>query len=777
MKKKPTSKRSKKISRNRRARFVGIMIILCMSALLIRIGYITQTYGADFERWSVQQLVIRQSRVRREIPPAQGGILDRNRQPLVDSELVYEVALDVRLIHALEPSRNNPYPQEYIFRAVHDVLDIPMETLWGYLAADQYGTLIHDTNWRIIARDVPAYIALQLTDVRHVHLRERALRWFPDPYLAPQVLGFVRGDASWGLQHQYRAELTGDYGRVFRSFETDGPALTEEIPARDGYWLVTTLDAGIQRIAQRAVENAAHTFQAEYTGIIIMQPQTGEILAMAQWPSFPLDAPDDGTRFTNPNVANFWHEMDPEEQLDSMFRTWSNFSLTRTFEPGSIFKPFVMAAAIEENIFSPTMSHFYCPGVRTVAEWPIRCHNRHGCGSLSFVEALMVSCNIAMIDIVQAMGRETFYRYRNDFGFGERTGIDLPGEEAVSSPAVMYTLAQLNPAELATSSFGQGFNNTAIQAINGFAALINGGYIMRPYVVSQIVDAQGNVVSETTPTVVRNVLSHETSDFMRRAMQTVVSPYGTGRRAVIDGYNIGGKTGTGEQGAIRGEWIVTSFLGYMPVENPQFLAMAVVYNPANNELTAGASAAPMLREVFKGIIQYRQLPPAGAEQATGVLMDIGGEVLADFSGMELREVTPILNNMGIDFQIAGRGAVVSHHIPAAGQPVPRGAPIFLYLDGNIDYLDDLTFMPNVEGLPEARAVEQITAAGLVPIVVTRPVMGRGDWILGADYNEYAYEDEEEEDPTEGWIVYRQFPSSGLHIQRGTQVRLRARVLE
>jgi len=774
MKKKSTSKRSKKISRNRRTRFVGVMIILCMSALLIRIGYITYTYGADFERWSVQQLVIRQSRVRREIPPVHGGILDRNRQPLVDSELVYEIALDSRLIQGLEPTRTNPNPQEYILQAVHDVLDIPMETLWGFLATDQYGVLIQDTNWRIIARDVPAYIALQLTDVRHVHLRERSLRWFPDPYLAPQVLGFVRGDSSWGLQHQYRAELIGDYGRVFRSFETDGPALTEEISARDGYWLVTTLDAGIQRIAQRAVENAARTFQAEYTGIIIMQPQTGEILAMAQWPSFPLDAPDDGTRFTNPQVANFWHEMEPEEQLNSMFRTWSNFSLTRTFEPGSIFKPFVMAAAVEENIISPTMSHFYCPGVRTVADWDIRCHNRHGCGSLSFVEALMVSCNIAMIDIVQAMGRETFYRYRNDFGFGERTGIDLPGEEAVSSPAVMYTLAQLNPAELATSSFGQGFNNTAIQAINAFAALINGGYVMRPYLVSQIVDSQGNVVDETTPTVVRNVLSHETSDFMRRAMQMVVSPYGTGRRAVIDGYSIGGKTGTGEQGAIRGEWIVTSFLGYMPVENPQFLAMAVVYNPDNNELTAGASAAPMLREVFTEIINYRQLPPAGAEQATGVLMDARGEVLSDFSGMELRDVTPILSNMGVDFQIAGRGAIVSHHIPAAGQPVPRGAPIFLYLDGNIDNLDDLTFMPNVEGLPESRAIEQITEAGLVPIVVTRPALGRGYWLQ--DDNE-PDDDEDEEDITAGWIVYRQFPSPGLHIQRGTQVRLRARVME
>ncbi|MCL2420553.1 MAG: penicillin-binding transpeptidase domain-containing protein, partial [Defluviitaleaceae bacterium] len=244
---------------------------------------------------------------------------------------------------------------------------------------------------------------------------------------------------------------------------------------------------------------------------------------------------------------------------------------------------------------------------------------------------------------------------------------------------------------------------------------------------------------------------------------------------VIDGYTIGGKTGTGEQGVPRGDWVVTSFLGYMPVENPQFLAMAVVYNPADNQLTAGASAAPMLREVFEGIIQYRQLPPAGAEQTTGILLDVGREILPDFSGMELQEVAIILNNMGIDYMITGRGAIVSHHIPTAGQPTPRDTPIFLHLDGNIDNLYELTFVPNVEGLPESRAVEQIIAAGLVPVVVTRANMGRGDWLLSFDANEAEYEEIDE--PADNWIIYRQFPSSGLHIQRGTQIRLRAREAE
>ena len=757
---------------NRRVRFIGFIMILCMAALLFNIKHIQLTYGADFERYSVMQLIIRQN-VHQVIQPAMGGILDRNRQTLADSDRVFNIAIDVNILHTLQPTRNNPNPQERIFERINNYLNIPMETLWGHMAANPDGTLVNPTSWRIIARQIPAYIAIPLVEsTPHVHLEEQPLRRFPDPYLAPQVLGFVRGDAAWGLENQYRAELTGTPGRIMRSFQADGSTILDE-PAQDGYWLVTTLDSGIQRIAQRHVENAAVRYQARFTGIIIMNPQTGEILAMAQWPSFSLAAPDDGALFTDPSIANSWAYMDSDEQLASMFRIWPNFAINQSFEPGSTFKPFVIAAAVEEGIISPNMSRFYCAGVRTVADWDIGCHNRNGHGSLNVIEALMVSCNIAPMDIIQSMGRDIFYRYRNDFGFGDITGIDLPGEASVSGPGVMYTLSQLNPVELATSAIGQGFNATPIQKINAFASLINGGYVMQPYVVSQIIDSQGQVVSETNPTVVRNVLSQQTSDFMREAMQNVVSPSGTGRRVGIDGYTIGGKTGTGEQGNRRAGWVVTSFLGYMPVENPQFLAIGVVYNPEDNQLTAGASAAPMIRDVFEDIINYRQLPPAGSEQATGVIMDIGGEIMPDFSGMELREVTSILNGMGIDFQISGRGAVLSRHIPVFGQPVPRGNPVFLYLDGNIDNLDDLTFMPYVEGLSDERAMELVTEAGLVPVIVTERPMGRSLW---DPYPEEENEAEETEQ-AEQFIIYRQFPSAGLHIQRGSHVRLRARAAD
>jgi len=753
--------------RNRRILAFGITSSAMLVTLLLVIGHINVTFGAEFERRAVRQLIRRQEGLERIIPPVHGGILDRNRQPLIDSERVYNVVLDVRVLASLEshPTRN-PTPQQDILEVIHEVLDIPMDTLWGFLETDAEGYLLHDTNFLRIAWDVPANLALSLTHyhrLRHVQLEERALRRFPDPYLAPQTLGFVRGDASWGLELQYREEMAGEAGRIFRAFQSDSVVLTEEIPAKDGHWLVTTLDSGIQRIAQTHVERAAHTFGAEYAGIIIMHPQTGEVLSMAQWPSFSLEAPGDGTLFTDPRASSFWYYMNPEEQLAHMMRTWNNFFTTRSFEPGSTFKPYVIAAALEEGLIG-FHNYFYCRGYRNIANETIPCHNRQGHGNISLLEALKVSCNIAMIDINALLGRDLFYAYRNDFGFGDRTGIDLPGEEAVSSPLVMYTLDRLNIVEMATSSIGQGFNTTAIQNINAFSALINGGYVMRPFVVSQIVDANGNIVHENTPTVVRNVLSQQTSDLVRTAMQGVVSPYGTGRRAVIDGYSMGGKTGTAQQGIAR-DWIVTSFLGYMPVENPQFLAMAIVYNPLDTQISGGSSAAIMVRDVFKEIIQYRQLPPTGEEQATGILVTAGAELMQDFSGMYLKDVTPHLISMGIEFDVIGRGAVVESHIPAAGHPIPRGAPLWLHLDNDISDMDALTFVPSVEGLPRHRAEEVILASGLYPVISYSSSMRQNDWDF--DEAEESFEDDI-------WIIDGQSPSSGSHIQRGTQVRLRAR---
>ncbi|MCL1988587.1 MAG: penicillin-binding transpeptidase domain-containing protein [Firmicutes bacterium] len=755
-----------KVNRNRRIVFVGIILTLAVSYLLLNIGYITITFGEEFERAAVRQLVINRRNLERIIEPAHGGVLDRNRQPIIDNEVVYHVALDVTVLNSLSETAQNLEMRENIIQSLHEALQIPRDVLVGFV--DPNSPTFIDTRWRVLDNNVPANIALPLGELPHVHLEQAALRRFPDPYLAPQVLGFVRGDAAWGLELQYQNEMAGDPGRVFRSFQQGAASTIENVPARDGHWLVTTLDSSIQRSAQRIVENAARDYGAEYTSMLVMNPNTGEILAMAQWPSFPLDAPDDGTRFTDPAAANFWDDLTADEQLDHKLRIWPNFGVSRSFEPGSVFKPFVAAAAYEEGLVNIFAREFYCSGAQVVAGERIVCHDLNGHGSLNLIEALMVSCNPALIQVGQILGRDIFYDYRNDFGFGNFTGIDLPGEAPVSSPAVMYTLAQLNPVELATSSMGQGFNATPIQTLAGFASLINGGYLMRPYVVSQIIDAQGNVASETTPTSVRNVISAETSDFIRLALQDVVTvPGGTARQVEIEGFSVGGKTGTAQQGNPRGEWVVTSFIGYMPVDNPQFLALSIIYRPENNSISSGGTAGVMVRNLFEDIIHDRHLQPDGVAQTTGFITDFNSGFMPDFSGMELRDVTPILNSMGNEFQISSRGSIVVQHQPGPNQPITQNTTIFLTLDGDISDLDALTFMPDLIGARTDLALERVQSAGLIPIIVTDSYTGRTDWRNNPDA-----EPSDELVDTDAWLVERQFPSGGVHIQRGTQVVLR-----
>jgi len=358
---------------------------------------------------------------------------------------------------------------------------------------------------------------------------------------------------------------------------------------------------------------------------------------------------------------------------------------------------------------------------------------------------------VAMIEIMQRLGQHQFYRYRGYFGFGERTGIDLPGEEAVSSPLVMYSLNQLGPVQLATSSIGQGFNTTTMQAATAFSALINGGYIMRPYVVSHVIDAQGAVVQETRPQIVRSVISPEVADWMRVEMQEVVTA-GTGRQTQIPGHAIGGKTGTAQQGAARdvislGYWI------YTPIENPEFLIFAVVENVENRDLTAGMVLAPILRNFLEDLILMRNMPPSMGEYMYDWNAPVvGQEIMPDFAGYRISDVARNLVNLGINFQVQGGGSIVTGHFPAAGRsmPQPHSIPVQLQTDPTTAITGGMTFMPYVVGMNAAQAHEFVRDAVLIPV------------LFGGEGERINYE------------VYQQFPMAGTEIEQHMSVILRVR---
>ena len=593
--------------------------------------------------------------------------------------------------------------------------------------------------------------------------------------MAEKVIGFIRGDSIWGLESYYNDEMLGVPGRTFRTYEENNSIVTRQEKAQKGHTLVTTLDQTMQQYAEEACKTAYDAYNPVNTSVIIMNPNTGEVLAMAQYPSFNLNDPTELTQMSNSEFKAQWDALNDEQRLELANKSWKNFNLSETFEPGSIYKPVVAGMALEEGVISENDT-FYCPGVKSVAGYEIHCHKTSGHGTLTLEEVLANSCNVGMMEIMTKLGPEKYYKYQKDFGFGEKTGIDLPGE--VSASSLLYTLEQLNLAEQATSSFGQGFNCTAIQAINAFAACINGGNLMKPYLVSQIIDENGSVVKENQPTVVRRVISEETSDYLRKALESVVKPTGTGKKAVINGYAVGGKTGTAEQG-VRGSGEYTlSFIAYLPVENPDIIAMTVIHKPPNYYDGCDISPVPMLREILVDIINYKAIPPSYSSTDEEINIAASDEVtLKDYTNQNLQEAISDLNAQGVDFElIGGGGSIVTKQYPEANTSVTKGSKVLLYIsqeDGK-----ELISVPDVVGLSPAGAQEMLETVGFKCSVYEE---GTGEEQNDNTSNVIPAEGEDTEgttgagesqsEPVEK-SVYEQIPASGVKIEKGTIIKIK-----
>ncbi|MDR1539508.1 MAG: PASTA domain-containing protein [Clostridiales bacterium] len=765
----------------RKIRLFGLAVILMISLLMIKLGYIKVVYGDDYERTTVKQQVNTASNIEKTIPPGRGFILDRNRQQLAISAPIYNVIFDVKAFQNTESET-----QAKILSTVSTALDIDL----GHLQASAYNVKNAGNQYLIIKRginselknslvkliekgveeDTPAGAVFKLTTI---YLEADTKREYVKNNFAPQVLGFIRGDSSWGLENSYGADMAGTPGRIFRRYDMYNTVITEENPAIPGKTIVTTLDARMQDSAQKAADNAASLYHPENASVIIMDPNTGEIFAMAQSPSFNSNAPGDPSGFTDEALKEIWPTLTEDLQREELYKLWGNFSLTRTFEPGSIFKPIVISAALEENIIDPD-SIYYCGGHLQVADRDISCWIRstgriHGNQTLT--QALANSCNVALMEIIDKLGRDLFYQYRNDFGFGEKTGIDLPGEASSSSSAVLYSLEQLNPVELATSSIGQGFNCTALQAVTAFAAVINGGNLLRPYVVSQVVDENNVVVKENTPSIIRKVISAETSSWMRTALNKVVTPEGTGKNAAIEGYSIGGKTGTAQQGAQRDEYTV-SFIAYLPVEDPQYIVMALIDRPLGDS-TGATSAAPMIKEVLEDIIEYKNIPPSSG----ALILDRSTNwiVVSDFTGKDLAEATRTLNSMALDYHISGSGNRVTGQFPSAGQDATPGSEIILYVETDGISEAELAGVPNVVGMSSEQAEAALRTSGFVPIAFQDSSESKQSDAepVTKDYSDPEAADEAAPAPSSG-IVYAQMPEPGIRVSRGVEVKIKIR---
>jgi len=761
---------------------MGAFFTICIIVLLYRIWYWQAEHGDRLVRESVAQEALTQALAAPVIISERGQITDRNFMPLALSRPVYTVFVDVRVASA----RRNPFDRELqrtrnliqeTIDALHEAFDIPRSELEGIFAVDDSGVLVNNTNFYVIQNHVPSEIAVPLGEnprLPDIHARRDTLRWYTDPLFAPHIIGFNWGDSYHGLENRYNTELSGVPGRIFRTFDNHGNPIIESEQVQHGLTLVTTIDSDIQRLAQQYVDDTARRIPSRNVGIIVQNPHTGEILAMAQCRVFSLEDPGNPAYFSDPRMRANWDDLDLEEQVYRRLNMWSNFHISHSFEPGSIFKPFVIAAALEEGVISRHET-FYCAGHVNIMDRTIYCWYRRGHGSLNLSEALYRSCNIAMTDINNRLGQEAFYRYRGYFGFGERTGIDLPGEFDVSSPAVMYQFHQLGPVQMATSSIGQGFNNTTIQAINAFSSLINGGNLMQPFIVSQVVDAYGSVVSENLPTVVRRTVSEYWANWIRQDMQqTVSAQHGTGRHSAIPGYAIGGKTGSAQQGA-RGsvnEGLTLTYIAYTPVDNPEFIVLMVIDHVEDRSLSSGTTVAPIVREFFEDLIQMRSMRPSYGPYAEEYWqpMIAGGEIMPDYTGQRVTDVVRNMNNLNLDFHIVGGGTVVSSHIPPAGRPMPQTAPVIIYTDPETR-TDYMVIVPDVEGLPVAQA-EMILGESMLWAVLVTGTRGASDGYYTPGTAQAVEREQGTSAERPSYYIYRQFPPPGTEVEQGLQVRLR-----
>lgn len=755
----------------KRMTFLFVAAITALSYVgIFKVWQYKKTNGSDYEAAAIYNQINKiQDKV---INPNRGDILDRNKQSLAVSSTVFNIVLDVRIL-----AKQKPDVQTKTLNSINELLEIPMETLLSYTQVDGNGVPAKDTNYLVIAKKVPFDVGKQIGELGYswLYAEEDTKRSYPHNTLAAQLVGFVRGDSIWGLESYYNDEMTGVPGRTFRTYEANNTITTRQENPKKGNTLVTTLDQTIQQFAEKASKEAYDAYNPVNTSVVVMNPHTGEVLAMAQYPSFNLNDPLELTQLEKSEFKKQWDTLSSDKQLELANKSWKNFNISETFEPGSIYKPIVAAMALEEGVISENDT-FFCPGVKSVAGYEIHCHKTSGHGTITLEGVLADSCNVGMMEIMTKLGAEKYYKYQKDFGFGEKTGIDLPGE--VSASTLLYSLEQLNTAEQATSSFGQGFNCTAIQALSAFNACINGGNLMKPYIVSQIVDENGAVVKENAPTVVRRVISTNTSDYIRKTLESVVKPGATGRKAIINGYAIGGKTGTAEQGVRGSNDYTLSFIAYLPVSDPDIVAMAVIHKPENYSDSSGISPVPMLREVLVDIINYKAIPPTyeGSDEEVSAV-ETNEVTLKDYTNKPLQETISDLNSQGVDFElIGGGGSIVTKQYPEANTSVTRGSKVLLYISQEEG--KELISVPDVTGMDATSAQQMIEKVGFIcnvaedePEVSEITTVAPEENDTAGENTEEATQQEASQTPKE---VYEQIPVAGVKIEKGTIIKIKIR---
>ena len=747
----------------------------------------------DYDRF--QELAVEQQTGDSVVAAQRGVIYDRNGEVLAMSATVYNIQLSPKEILACQEAyaddvkngKEPDYPEptdEFIASNLAQILGLEEEDILKRLEKTY-------SMYEIIAQRVDEDTrneVLAFTTENHItgiFTPPTTMRIYPKGSLAAQVIGWVNPNTentgAYGIEAQYESVLAGETGRIVTAKNADGTQMLYQYEnyydGMDGCDLELTLDSKIQSFCENILAKGIEQFEVQDGGFCIaMDPNTGEILAWANSPTFDANDP---WAVSDPVLLQYLVDIESgeytkeeayqkalaegattEEARDTaisaaesevLYKQWANRSISSTYEPGSTFKSIVLAAALEEGVVSES-STFYCSGVAQVDGWtgdPIKCSDRDGHGTQTLAKAVANSCNPAFIAIGQALGAEKFYNYLEDFGFLEKTGIDVLGESNINpvSAGLIWDRDKFTNVDLAVASFGQRFQVTPLQLITAAAAVINGGHLMQPYVVSQVTDPDGNVVQHTEPTEVRQVISEQTSERCRTILEGVVNG-GTGHNAAVEGYRIGGKTGSSQ--TLKGDdHTIVSFLGFAPADDPQVVILLAYDSPKpmspgsnytadNWYISGGNMAAIKAGELMEKILDY-----LGVEKSYSATADV---MVPNLTGLNLADATTSLKKNNLSIRVVGDGDTVTGQIPAKGASIPGGSEVVVYMGAEVP--TDQVQVPSVIGLNVEQAKQKLAAQGL--------------YLKASGASEFG----------STVVAYEQSTPAGTSVDRGTTIEVR-----
>ena len=693
-----------------RIAIIAVIIIAGLAAVLAKL-YDIQIVNAE----ELQEKAIQQQTGDIPISPQRGIIYDRNMKILANNAPVEQIFISPAEIKDNEEAK-------LIARGLSEILDMDYDDIYAKTQKkNRKDENIKHSVENSVAKKVREFKIEN--EIAAIYFRPETKRVYPYSMLAAQVIGFTGMDneGRFGVELQYDEYLRGVPGRIITAKNALGRSMNSEystyVDAKDGYNVVLTIDWAIQSFLEKNLEAAfAESLPKERVTGIVMDVNTGEILAMATIPSFDLNAPsladDETLSYINLDAKTLAaienQKFESEEAKNAeikrqqLFKLWQNKAISEPYEPGSTSKVITAAIGLEEKAVSET-DRFYCSGGHVVVPGtkPVNCHLLGGHGSVTFAEGLQASCNPVIMQVAERIGVPTYLKYFDAFGYYKKTGIDLPSEAG----SITHNPEIVKAMELATISFGQRFKVTPLQQIAGIAAVANGGKVVTPHVVKAIIDDERNIIKSFDPEIKKIVISEDTSKTVSRILANGVSGGGAARNAFVKGYDIAAKTGTSEKKDISETARIGSCVAYAPADNPQVAVIIVVDEPTGNSVYGGVIAAPFVSRTLADILPYLGIEPAYSKDE----MDERLITVKSYGMQKVSAAKEDITSRELKYTVIGDGEFVREQIPRAGSSLLKGGTIILYTD--IIQEKKTAGVPDVSGMTAQEANKKIIGAG------------------------------------------------------------------